>query len=460
MNHKDVATLSQALPPRASAEVESALVGSMILDPSCIDEIHAILPDKDMIWNPKLKEIFGHITDMHRDGHTIEMPLVKQRLEQHGVIEEKESVKFLIGLVEGVPSSVSAPHYARMIRDAAIRRKLIDKMAHIVWGAYDHDKTTHELLESAQETSFSLSQELENDVCREARAIGEITKSLYESLATKTLTKPMPTGFQGLDQLINGGLCAGQNITIAARPGVGKSSLAGSMALNIATGMEFPCVIYSLEMSSDDVALRILCGKTGIGISRAVQNGMDLEDFSKMAIAAGSLNKVPLYISDRTHLTVSQLRSGIRRMVSKHAVKVVFIDYLQLASSGNTRNESRQVDVADISRAMKSMALECQVAIVCLSQLNRMVEAREDKRPRLSDLRDSGAIEQDADVVILLYNPNHHDRQDHDYVPGINDSIEDVELIVAKQRNGPTGTVRLRFDKTRCLFSNPGIWRV
>jgi replicative DNA helicase len=443
-----IAKLFDKLPPHA-IEAECALLGSMILDWHVIGEVVQIIQGADDFYKPAHAKIYAVLVDLYDRHQPVDMVHLNQRLVDLGELEQAGGLDYLIQLVESVPSAIAAAHYARIVHEKAVLRRLIDASGKILYNAYHSSDPVTELLSAAEQEIFRLAEFGEKS---DTAHLKELLQELYARLEAhdgRPITG-LETGFFELDEITNG-LQKGEMIVIAARPSMGKTALALNMAENIAITRKQPAVVFSLEMSKQQLAQRLLCSRSGVDLHRLRRNMLTTDEFARLASTVGELSDAPFFIDDTPGLNLLQMRAKARRLASRHDIAAVFVDYLQLMSAGGA--ESRQQEVSMLSRGIKAMARELDVPVVCLSQLNRAPELREGHRPRMSDLRESGSIEQDSDVVMMLHREEyfHNEPEWKNENP---DSVGVAEVIITKQRNGPTGTVKLTFDAPTTRFKN------
>ncbi len=439
----DVSKLFDKLPPHA-IEAECALLGSMILDWRVCGEVIQILKGPEDLYKPAHAAIYETLVELYDQVQSIDMVQLKQRLEDKGQLDQVGGIEYLIELAESVPSATSAAYYANIVREKAALRKLIDSAGRILYDCYNSSEPVGELLDKAERAIFEIA---ESKTATDAAELGELLQETYDLLQSEDgMRTGLETGFIELDEMTNG-LQPGEMIIVAARPSMGKTAFALNIAEHIAATTRQPCAIFSLEMSRQQLAQRLLCSRSGVDSHKLRRNMLNQDDFAKLALTVGELSEAPLFIDDTPGLTLLSLRAKARRLAARHDIKAVFIDYLQLMSAPGA--ESRQQEVSNLSRGIKALARELSVPVICLSQLNRAAEQREGHRPRMSDLRESGSIEQDADVVMMLHREDYYHRGDEDY-----EDTNTAEVILAKQRNGPTGTVKLHFHGPTTRFHN------
>lgn len=459
--------LFDRLPPH-SLEAEMALLGSLILGPEMVGEVLGHVSKREQFHLESHGAIFEAILRLYDKHQTGDLVQLLDALRDSGVLEQIGGEDYLVQLVDTVPSAANARHYARIVADKAKLRKLIGAAGEIIYDAYNApdnpDEGVREILDKAEMSVFDIAQEEQTS---EPQALKDLLSAEVERLeATEGQgISGLPTGFGDLDSKLRG-LQKGEMLIIAARPSMGKTALALNLAEQIAFGgrtpwdhaphaRPAPVAFFSLEMTKSAVTQRLLSAYSGIGGER-FRDGDHLgqEAWDRIIRACDTLASAPVYIDDTAGLTVMQLRSRARRLASKHGIKAIMIDYLQLLSAPAAARESRQVEVSTISRQIKALARELDVPIICLSQLNRATEQREGNRPRLSDLRESGSLEQDADVVMLLHREEYYHINDPSWAEENPDKVGLAELIVAKQRNGPTGIVKLAWDSGTTRFKN------
>ena len=405
----------------------------------------------EVFYDLRHQVIFETLVEMYDQREAIDIITLQQRLKDKQRLEEVGGLAYLGSLPDMVPSAANLAYYLEIVLEKFILRKMIHTCTEVVGRVYAHEGEVDALLD-----------EVERDILRisESRAGGDSTK--IKDLVKKAISTiedyhqrqgmltGLGTGFVDLDKMTSG-LHGGEMIVVAARPSMGKTSLAMNIAEHVAIEEKLPVGVFSLEMTSDSLVLRMLCSRSRVNL-RSVREGFLAErDFPKLTNAAGKLSGAPLFIDDTSGLSILQLRAKARRMAQQYGVKLFVIDYLQLLHSTARRAENRQQEIADISNGIKSLAKELNVPVIVLSQLNRELEKDKDRKPRLSDLRESGAIEQDADVVALLYKPP--SRDDDDGAGEEQDALP-VNLLIAKQRNGPTGDVHLTFLKSYTRFES------
>lgn len=444
---RHLSRLFEQLPPHA-IEAEMSLLGSIMLEAQVIGDVVLVIRGADDFFKPANGAIYEAMVELYDKHAAIDIVQLHQLLLDRGVLEAVGGINYLAELTASVPSAASALHYARIVREKATIRRLIDAAGEILYDAYHSPDTAQDILESAEQQIFRIAQQNEQSQIESLKELITQTMQLLEANEGKHITG-IPTGFVELDQ-ITSGLQRGEMIIIAARPSMGKTAL----ALNIAEQMALQghgVGVFSLEMGRQQLVQRMLAARSGIDSSKLRRNMLRTDDYRALMSACDDLMTAPIFIDDTPGLSLLQLRAKARRMVQKHRIEAVMIDYLQLMSSGR-RAESRQLEVSEISRGVKAMARELNVPVICLSQLNRAAEQREGHRPRMSDLRESGSIEQDADVIAMLHREEYYHKHNPSWSDENPDKIGLAELIIAKQRNGPTDTVRLTWVEASTRF--------
>ncbi|MDJ0974164.1 MAG: replicative DNA helicase [Planctomycetota bacterium] len=437
----------ERVPPN-SEQAEMAVLGSVLLDGDVIGTLIPIIEPSDF-YRSAHGRLYEIMRDLYDRGEPIDALLVFRELERQGAFDEVGGADYLATLDEAVASPANAEHYARIVREKAIARSLISATTEIQQAAYAEEGRGDELLELAEASIFDLGNR--RDV-QGAKNVKSLLNETFEELERgEGPMAGIETGFYQFDEMTTG-LRPGELIIIAARPSMGKTSLALNVAMNAAVAGKKNVAIYSLEMTAQNIVRNMLCAKARFS-GHDLRKGRFIDDSRRadLAQAAGPLFEAGIFIDDTPTLNPSLLRAKARRIKAKHGLDMILIDYLQLMEAGTSRRsiDNRQQEISYISRSLKGLARELEVPVIALSQLNRDAEKRPDNRPKLADLRESGAIEQDADVICLLFRKWYYSRQDTDK--------NQAELMIAKQRNGPTGTVNLHFFADYMLFTNPAL---
>ncbi|MHC5024100.1 MAG: replicative DNA helicase [Planctomycetota bacterium] len=444
---RHLSTLFEKLPPHA-IEAEMSLLGSMLIDPQVIGDVVMAIGGGDDFFKPANGVIYQSMVELYDRTSALDLVQLNQLLVDRGALAAVGGLDYLVDLANAVPTAANAMYYARLVRDKALIRRLIDVAGDILYDAYNSPEDAQGILEVSEQSIFALAQHHDRGTGESLQDLLKLTMARLEANEGKELSG-LATGFVELDQLTSG-LQAGEMIVLAARPSMGKTALALNLAEQVAMQGR-PVGVFSLEMGRQQLVQRLLCARSGIDSHRLRRNMLRSEDFRALMAACDELMHAPVYIDDTPGLSMLQLRAKARRLKQKHGIEAVIIDYLQLMSSGR-RAENRQVEVAEMSRAVKAMARELDVPVICLSQLNRASEDRTGHRPRMSDLRESGSIEQDADVVMMLHREEYYHLGDEEWMETHHEKVGTAELIIAKQRNGPTGTVKLTWDSHATRF--------
>ncbi|MFO0973118.1 MAG: replicative DNA helicase [Phycisphaerae bacterium] len=451
--------------PPCDLEAEMSLLGSMLLDAQAIGQVMQIIPREEVerFYRPDHREIYLTLVDLYDQNKAIDIVTLRDELNLRAKLADVGGVEYLIELSESVPSAASAEHYARIVRDKGLLRDLIRCTGNILESAYGARQPAAEVLDDAERRLFAVTEQRVRGKALHVREVLEETFRQIEAREGRRITG-VPTGFTELDDL-TGGLQNGDMVVVAARPSMGKTALALSMAEHCAADEGLATVFFSMEMSKQQVALRLLSARGRVEGHKIRRGMISAEEQAQLAVICGELCERPLYVDDSTNMTVMELRAKARRLWMMHGVKIIFVDYMQLMADPRYARESRQQEISAISRGLKALARELNIPVVALAQLNRDPEKRNDNRPRMSDLRESGAIEQDADVIILLHREEYYqthrgrraggdgeaERADEAIDPEIRGK---AELIIAKQRNGPTDVVEVFFDRKLTRFAN------
>jgi replicative DNA helicase len=439
--------LLDRLPPQ-SVEAEKALLGSVLMNPTLLDDVVLIVRPDDFYADAH-RRLFTHLLAIQDGGGRIDVLLLSERLKQAGELEVVGGRPYLAELVESVAVPAHAEYYARIVREKSIFRSLINASTEILRDAYDPTLESREMLGRAEEKIFAVHDQRSSDHVIPMRdvlmdAFVQIDHRLKEGGATG-----IPTGFVDLDTL-TGGMHGGELIILAARPSMGKTALATNIADHAAVEAGTTTLFVSLEMARLELAQRMLCARGRINGNKFRSGYLSAEDRDKLMETGSRLSESPLYIDDTPSRTLTEIAACARRLKRKQKLGLIIIDYLQLIEPDNPK-DPRQEQVAKIARRLKGLARELKVPLLCLAQLNRQAEATKDNLPRLSHLRESGAIEQDADVVMFVHREEYyHTREEAQE----RDLVGKAELIVAKQRNGPTDHVKLHWFQDFTRFEN------
>ena len=425
----------QRVPPQ-NIEVEQAILSAILIQNNTLPEVLELLSEKDF-YREAHRKIFAAMVNLFERSEPTDLITLTNVLKEQGQLESIGGASYLAELVDTVPMATNASHYAKIIREKATLRALIERTTSITSRCFEDRGNVEELLDFAERSIFDIS---ENKIRPAFHALADILTDTYKAVEdayeNKVLVTGVPTGFSSLDQKTSG-LQSGDLVIIAGRPSMGKTALALNIAQNASVQTGMPVGIFSLEMSKEQLSLRMLSSEARIDSSRMRGGYLSESDLARINRAAGALYDLPLYIDDSPAISALEIRAKARRMMMEKGLGLIIVDYLQLMR-GRASAERRDLEISEISRSLKALAKEINVPVVALSQLNRKVEDRSNKRPVLSDLRESGAIEQDADVIMFIYRDEVYNKKE-------GEPDKTAEINVAKQRNGPTGTVKLAF---------------
>ena len=438
------------LPPH-SIEAEQGVLGCVLLSPNdnlgvCVERVKA---GAKVFYDLRHRALYELLLDMYDRKEAIDLITVGQQLKDAKLMEEVGGVAYLAALPDAVPSAANLTYYLDIVREKYILRKTIQTCTDAVSRVYDHEGGVDELLDGVERDILGISKEREESESSSIKdLVHKAISTIEEYHQRQGMLTGISSGFADLDKLTTG-WHGGEMIVIAARPSMGKTSLAMNIAESVAMDQKLPVGVFSLEMTAEALVLRMLCSRARVNL-RSIREGFLAErDFPKLTGAAGKLANAPLFIDDTPGLSILQLRARARRMAQQFDLKLFVIDYLQLLNSTSRKADNRQQEISDISSGVKALAKELDVPVIVLSQLNRELEKDKQRKPRLSDLRESGAIEQDADLVGLLYRPSGGEDDDEPEA-----DAEPINLLIAKQRNGPTGEVPLTFIKGYTRFES------
>lgn len=442
----DEASIKRTMPN--SFEAEKSVIGAMIMDQDTIHIAADILNDSDF-YNKRLGIIFSAIVSLYENGKPADFITLTNKLKELKAPDDVTEIEYISNLVSSVPTAANIKHYAQIVADNSSLRKMIKLTDNISEKCYSASADANELMETAEKDIFKLTQS--RNTGDEFVPIKEVSmntlKNIEEASKSQGAVTGIPTGFKHLDTQ-TAGLQASDLILIAARPAMGKTAFALNLAENIAMKNSYTTAIFSLEMSKVQLAKRLISMNSKVDSQKIRTGQLEPTEWQSITESAIILGKSSIVIDDTPSITLQHLSSKCRKLKLEKGLDLIIIDYLQLMESGSSnKNLSRQQAVADISRGLKGLARELNCPIIALSQLSRKVEEREDKRPMLSDLRESGAIEQDADMVIFLYRDEYYNK-DSSTQKGI------TEVIISKQRSGPTGTVKLKWIAELTKFGN------
>jgi len=441
------AVLKDSIPPYHE-EAEMATLGALLLNFSVdlLDEVQQYVHPDDFFKGAH-QNIFRAIISLHEKGEGIDILTLTGELTAAGLIDKAGGASYIASLTSRVPTTANVSYYAKIVQETSIRRALLDTARQLISEAHNDSLETRLIIEDAEKAIFELNDNQSRGELKPAR---EVIQKTIETIENRYRTKEgftgIPSGFDALDNLTSGFQNSEMTI-IGARPSIGKTALALSMATNIAVKNRIPCGFFTLEMSDVSLMMRVVSAESKINSNNLRTGLLRPTDFNKLTEAAGRIYDSPLILQDTPNIPLLDLRSLARKMVMKHGVKIIFVDYIGLISPEDTK-QPRHEQISQISRSLKALARELDIPVVALSQVGRQSEG---KAPTLADLRESGALEQDADVVLLLHRERVVDRDEDEHE---NSSVIKTELIVAKQRNGPTDTVNVAFIPHFTRFEN------
>jgi len=430
--------------PPQNLDAERSVLGSLLIDEEAIGHALEIL-DQSWFYDEAHRKIYGAVLELYNNRKNVDLITLSDKLKGDGLLESVGGVPYLSLLIDSVPTSANVEYYATIVKEKGVLRQLIKNATHIVNECYESKKDIAEIVDSAEKLIFEIS-DLKHK--QQAVHIKELVKNTIEKIDSlyqrKAHVTGLPTSYVDFDRMTSG-LQPADLIIVAGRPSMGKSAFAASIMEHIGIDQKKGVAFFSLEMSKEQLVQRMLCSQARVDAHKVRSGFLSPSDWPKLTSAAGRLSASKIFIDDTPAISAMELRAKARRLKSHQDIQLIVLDYLQLMR-GSYSVESRQQEISEISRSLKALARELSVPIIALSQLSRAVESRQDHRPQLSDLRESGAIEQDADVVCLLmreeyYNPTEENK-------GI------AEIIIAKQRNGPVGSVKLSFIKEYMRFEN------
>ncbi|MFQ3546668.1 replicative DNA helicase [Halobacillus rhizosphaerae] len=424
--------------PPHNIEAEQAVLGAVFLEPEAMSTAAEHLLPEDF-YRASHQRIFEVMLTLSDRGEPIDLVTVTTALSNNKVLEEVGGVSYLSDVADSVPTAANITYYTRIVSEKSTLRGLIRTATNIVTSGYAEEEDIEDVLNSAEKDILEVAQRKNSGAFKN---IKDVLIDVYDNIeqlhnSDGNITG-IPTGYRDLDH-ITSGFQRNDLIIIAARPSMGKTAFALNIAQNVAVHTDENVAIFSLEMGADQLVSRMLCAEGNIDAQRLRTGHMEADDWNKLTMAMGSLSNAGIYIDDTPGIRVSEIRSKCRRLKQEHGLGMILIDYLQLIQGSANSKENRQQEVSEISRSLKGLARELNVPLIALSQLSRGVESRQDKRPMMSDLRESGSIEQDADIVGFLYRDDYYDQESE------NQNI--IEIIISKQRNGPVGNVELAFVK-------------
>ncbi|MGG0656085.1 replicative DNA helicase [Rummeliibacillus pycnus] len=424
--------------PPHNQEAEQSIIGAIFLEPQALITASEILIPEDF-YRSAHQMIFQTMLRLSDQGKAIDIITVTEELSSHNELEDVGGISYITEIANAVPTAANVGYYAQIVSEKATLRRLIRVATKIVEDGYLREDEVDALLSEAESKVMEVANRKNSGDFKHVKDVLVETYANIEQLQNrKGDITGIPTGFRDLDRL-TAGFQRGDLIIVAARPSVGKTAFALNVAQAVGTQTEENVAIFSLEMGAEQLVMRMLCAEGNIDAQVLRTGALNSEDWRKLTMATGTLSRAGIYIDDAAGVRVSEIRAKCRRLKQERGLGMILIDYLQLIQGNGGAGANRQQEVSEISRSLKALARELEVPVIALSQLSRGVEQRQDKRPMMSDLRESGSIEQDADIVAFLYREDYYDKETED--------ANTIEIIIAKQRNGPTDTVKLAFKK-------------
>lgn len=431
--------------PPHNNEAEQSVIGAIFLEPQALITASEILLPEDF-YRIAHKKIFETMLVLSDRGQPVDLVTIAKELKVKNELEDVGGISYITELANAVPTAANIVYYANIVEEKSLLRRLIRVATDIVEDGYTREDEVEALLGEAEKKMMEVSNRKNAGDFRHIKDVLVETYDNIELLHTrKGEVTGIPTGFRDLDK-ITAGFQRNDLIIVAARPSVGKTAFALNVAQNVATKTDENVAIFSLEMGAEQLVMRMLCAEGNIDAQVLRTGNLEADDWRKLTMAMGSLSNAGIFIDDSPGIRINEIRSKCRRLQQEHGLGMIMIDYLQLIMGSGRGSDNRQQEVSEISRSLKALARELKIPVIALSQLSRGVEQRQDKRPMMSDLRESGSIEQDADIVSFLYREDYYDKE--------TEMQNMIEIIIAKQRNGPTGTVTLAFAKEYNKFLN------
>ncbi len=432
----DIDASLHKVPPQ-NAEAEQSVLGAILLDNQALNNVLEVLEAKNF-YSEGHRKIFSAIIELSDRNEPTDLITLTNILKNKKQLDSVGGAVYLASLVDNVPSAANVSHYAKIVKEKAVLRQLIGTATGILKNSYEAGTDVDQVLDEAEHAIFEIS---ENKIRPSFYQLKNIIKDSFKTIErlyeNKNLITGVPTGFERLDDLTSG-LQKSDLIIIAGRPSMGKTAFALNLASHAAVEMGLPVAIFSLEMAKEQLALRMLAADAKVDSQRLRRGLVGETDWPKLTTAASRLSEAPIFIDDTPAITVLEMKAKARRLKAENGLELVVLDYLQLMRAGG-RKDSREQEISEISRSLKALAKELNVPVIALSQLNRKVEDRTNRRPQMADLRESGAIEQDADVIAFIYRDEVYNKSEDNPEKGI------AEIIIGKQRNGPVGTVKVAF---------------
>ena len=443
MEAPKVESIASRLPPQ-NIEAEQAVLGAIMLENDAINRVVEFVVPEDF-YRESHRRIFRAMTELSASGVPIDLLTLTDLVKNRNDLEEVGGVTYLSLLVDGIPTAANCASYAKIIREKSILRRLIQGATQIVTRGYEETGDIDQFLDQCEKSVFDIAQ---RRIRQSFFTMKDLVKEGYKTIERlherKDMVTGVPTGYTELDRLTSG-LQTSDLVVVAGRPSMGKTAFALCIAAHAAVQKKIPCAIFSLEMSKEQLAQRMLCMEGRVDSSKLRGGFLSEGDWPRLTHAAGNLSEAPIFVDDSPAINILEMRAKARRLQKEHGLGLVIVDYLQLMR-GLTMTDNREREISEISRSLKALAKELAIPVVAISQLNRMVENRKPPKPILADLRESGAIEQDADLILFLYREEVYDRET------VNRGM--AEVIVGKQRNGPVGEIKLAFLPHFTRFEN------
>jgi replicative DNA helicase len=442
---KDIDVSIHKVPPQ-NLEAEQSILGGILLDNQALNPVLEIMDQSDF-YSDAHRKIFTAILELSNRNEPADLITLSSVMKDQKKLDQIGGVSYLASLVDNVGSAANIAYYAKIVKEKSILRRLIGTATEIINSSYETSSDVDQVLDKAEHAIFDIS---ENKIRPSFFPIREVIKDSFKNIerlyANKELITGVATGFDKLDDITTG-LQKSDLIIIAGRPSMGKTAFALNIAQYAALESNVPVAIFSLEMSKEQLSMRMLSAESRVDSQRLRKGFLGETDWPKLTAAAGRLSDAPIYIDDTPAITVIEMKAKARRLKTEAGLGLIILDYLQLMR-GSAYRDSREQEISEISRSLKALAKEISVPVIALSQLNRKVEDRTNRRPMMADLRESGAIEQDADLIAFIYRDELYNKSEDNPEKGI------AEIIIAKQRNGPTGTVKLTFQEKYTRFEN------
>ena len=428
-----------------SIEAEQSVIGAVLMDPECISLIADMISEDDF-YSKQYGIMFGALIELYNDRRDIDLVTLQDKLKEKDVPPEVSSLEYVKDILNTVPTSANVKSYANIVYEKSMLRRLIRSCEHITDISYAGNDSLDAILDESEKDIFNVLQSKTSSEFTPIRQVAMTAlQRIQKASETKEVVTGVPTGFSDLDYKTSG-LQPSDFVLVAARPSMGKTAFVLNIIEHVCMKKNMPAIIFSLEMSKEQLVNRLFAMESHLDAQKIRTGQIYNEEWSTLVDAVAKVSKSNLIIDDTPGISIGELRSKCRRMKLEHGLSLIVIDYLQLMSAGSKRNENRQQEISEISRNLKALAREMEAPVIALSQLSRACESRPDHRPMLSDLRESGAIEQDADLVMFIYRDDYYNKDSEH--PG------EAEIIIAKQRNGPIGTVNLAWLAETTRFAN------